>query len=320
MAGTIIPGATNYGGTLDDFFYEQMYDGAEFLDPRFGAAYQKIGVRKSIQLDKAIYTENPLEDYTEGNPTFGSGATKSKRDLITKVMTLSGTFTADEWMGEWDKYAPNGNLTNLMMNPAFLKRVLELALNASWSQIETLFWQGDVTAGVASPLRFFDGIITLLIANSEGDVNFTTPQGVITEANSDTILKAQYEAIPERFKRDPNYRFHVSHADFDLLQFRDIGVKKSTDGILEQKIRKFYLGKEIVPFVGIPKNYIISAHTNTSADSNFVFGTYFDLEDEFAGINVAKIENLGKKKGYRVDFKAAPQYRAGRDITVYKPA
>jgi hypothetical protein len=321
MAGTIVPGATNYNGTLEEYFYMSMYDGMEFLNPGFGAAYQKTGVRKKTQLDKMIYTQNPLENYTEGNPGFGSGATKSKRDIEPKKMTLSGTFTPDEWLGEWDRYAPNGNLTSLMMNPAFLRRVVELALNASWDQIERLFWQGDYSlygAGT-SPLRFFDGIITRLIADTETDVTFVTPQGVISEGNADAIIKSVYQAIPNRFKRDPNYKMHVSHEDFDILQFRDIDVKKSTDGILEQKIRKFYLGKEIVPYNGMKKDHIIGAHSNTSQDSNLVFGTYFGLDAEFNSIQVAKIENLGVKYGFRVDFMADTQYRSGRDISLYKP-
>jgi len=321
MAGTIVPGATNYNGTLDEFFYLSMYDGMEFLDPSIGAAYQKTGVRKKTQLDKMIYTENPLENYTEGNPGFGSGATKSKRDVEPKKMTLSGTFTPDEWLGEWDRYAPNGDLTQLIMNPTFLRRVIELALNASWDQVERLFWQGDYSlygAGT-SPLRFFDGVVTKLIADSESDVNFVSPQGVITEANSADIIKAVYQAIPNRLKRDPNYKMMMSHEDFDLAQFRDIDVKKTTDGILEQSVRKFYLGKELVPYNGIPKDHIIGGHGTTSIDSNFVFATYFGLDAEFNSIEVAKIENLGKKYGYRVDFMADSNYRSGRDISLYKP-
>ncbi len=319
MAGTIVPGASNFNGTLDEYLYLQMQEGADFLNAGKGCAYQKVGVRYKTELDRLVYTADPLEDYTTGNPAFASGSTKNKRELAPRKMTLSGTFQPDEWLNQWEQFAPNGVLTDLMMNPQFMQRVMELALNSAWTQIAKLFWQGDINAGGASPLRFFNGIVTNILADTDGDVTFVAPAGVITQANVIERIIDMYKATPERFIEDPNYKYHVSFADFRLLNLANNDIKKTSVGVLNEAIQDLFLAKRIVPYQGFPKDYIIGARTGLGSDSNFVFGNYFGIDAEFNGIQVAKTANLGKIYGYRVDFMADTQYRSGEDIVIYKP-
>lgn len=319
MAGTIVTNATNYNGELDAFLYEVIETGADFLRREKAAAYLLTGVRYKKELDIVEYDTDPIEDYTTGNPTFASGAQKDKRDIAPRKMTVSGKFNPDEWLAEWDAYAPGGSLTELKMNPAFLRRVIQLALNKAKTQIDKLFWQGDITAGGASPLRFFDGIITKLIADSDGDVNFVTPAGVITQANVVNRIVDMYKAIPDKFLEDMNYKIHMSMTDYKLLQLFNNDAKKTTVGVLDEGVKSLFLNKRIVPFVHLPKDHMVGARTTLNPDSNFVFSPYFSLDQEFGDIKVARIENLGKEIGYRVDFMADVQYRHGGDVSLYKP-
>ena len=319
MAGTITKTSTNYAGALDGYLYAVIQDGADFLAPGKGVAYQKTGVRYKDQLDRIAYDADPFEDYTTGNPGFASGANKKKRDIEPQKMTLSGTFQPDEWLNDWEQYAPNGNLTDLMINPEFLRRVMELALQAGFTQLAKLFWIGDMAASPASPLRFFNGIITKILANSDGDVTFITPAGNITQANIVDRLVEMYEATPNRFLEDENYKYHVSFADWKKLNLFNNDVKKATVGVLNEIVMNMFLQKKIVPYLGFPEHHILGAHTTLTAESNLVFVNYFSLDSEFQGIQVDKIANLGKIYGYRVDFMADVQYRAGADILFYSP-
>ena len=319
MAGTITPlNPATYAGELDEFLYEVVETGLDALKPEKAVAYSKVGVRYKEQLDRLEFSDDPLEDYTTGNPTFASGSTLKKRDLVPEKMTISGTFQADEWLNQWARYAPNGNLTNLMMNQEFLRRVLQLATNKAQTQLDKLFWVGDKTA-VGTPLRFFDGIVTKLIANSDGDVVFVTPAGAITQANVVARLEDVYKATPDKFLEDPNFKYLMSMSDFKLLNLFNNDVKKTSVGVLDEAIKSLFLAKRIVPFVHLPKDYIIGAHTTLTADSNFVFGQYFSLDSEFSGIEIDKIASHGKLIGWRVDFMCDAQYRHGGDILVYKP-
>lgn len=319
--------STNFNGDLDQFLYQVMQEGADFMgdaggngiDPTPSSAFMMTGTRSKKQLDRVKYTEDPLEDYVTTDPTFSSGSSKEKRDVEPKKMTLSGTFQPDEWLDDWDPYAPIGTLTALLMNPQYQAKVLELALNAAWTQIAKLFWQGDVGAGGGSPLRFFDGIITRLIADSDTDVTFVTPAGVITQANIVDRLVDMYTATPNKFLKDPNYKIHTSFEDFKLLQLFNNDAKKTTVGVLDETIKSLFLNKRIVPYLGLPKDHLIGARNTGAADSNFVFDTYFSINDEFTGIMIGKVTNFGKIWGYRVDFMADSQYRSGEDVTLYKP-
>ena len=331
MAGTNTFTSTNYNGKLDEYLYKVMAAGADFFgdaqaeptkgyEPTPACAYLKTGVRTKLQLDRVKYDANPFEDYVTTNPTFASGSDKKKRELDPNKMTLSGTFQPDEWLEDWDPYAPVNPLTNIMMNPQYAAVIMELAMNSAWTQLANLFWQGDVTAGAANPLRFFDGIITKLVADSDGDVNFITPAGVITQSNVVDIITEVWKAIPDKFKKDPNYKLHMSFDDFELLQLYNNDVKKTTVGVLDENISSLFLRTRIVPYLGLPKNYIIGARTTGTADSNFVFGAYFDLAQEAQSMQVAKVYTLGKLWGYRMDFMCDVQYRAGEDVILYKPA
>jgi hypothetical protein len=319
MAGTITKTSTNYAGSIDAFLYAVMQDGADFLSPEVAAAYQMVGVRYKEQLDRIAYDANPLEDYTTGNPGFGSGANKKHRDIEPLKMTLSGTIQPDEWLNDWEQYAPNGNLTQIMMNPTFLMRVMELALNAAWTQLADLFWVGDTGAGGASPLRFFNGIITKVLADSDGDITFVPAAGVITQANVIDRFVDMYTYTPDKYLKDSNFKYHCSIADWKLLNLANIDAKKTTVGVLDQVVMDLFLSKRIVPSLGFPKDRILGAHTSLGPDSNLVFANYFSLDSEFQGIQVAKTANLGKIYGYRVDFMADAQYRHGGDIIFYKP-
>jgi hypothetical protein len=311
--------STNYNGDLNQYFYEVLKTGINVFNPDKAIAHMIAGVRKKTQLDRAEYTTNPLEDYATGAPGFASGMTKEKRDVEPKKMTLSGTIQPDQWLADWDKYAPNGNLTNIMTNPELLSKIIDLAKNAMEDQLARLFWQGDVLAGGASPLRFFDGIITRLIADSDSDVTFLTPQGVIDDTNIVARLVEMYQAIPDKYLEDINYKIHCSVKNYKDLQLYNNDVKKSTVGVLDENIRQLFLEKRIVPSFGFPNDHLVGARTALTPDSNFVMATYFDWKSEFNSIQIDKVANLGKVWGYRVDFMADTQYRHGGDVVLYKP-
>ena len=319
MAATVNPGATNYSGTLDSYLYLTFKDNADFLRSDKACAYMKTGVRSTLQLDKLVYTQNPYEPYVVGNPTFASGANKSKRELnpASNKRTISGTIDPSEWIEEWDKYAPTGTLTNLRAAPQIVQSVFELAMNAAKEQEELLFWQGDKLSGTPA-LTYQDGLIKKIDTNSDGDIVFIPSIGAVLKTNIFDILWEMYQGMPKKFRDDPNYKFHVSYNVYDLANEQDIDVKKTSFGLLDNTFKDRFLNKRLVPYLGMPDTHIIGARTTGTEDSNFVYANYFGIDNEFRTIRIANTANLGTEIGYRVDFMADVQYRNGVDMTVYK--
>jgi len=316
----IVTTATNYNGDVDGFLDVILSDGADFLASNKGAAYQKTGVRSKLELDRLEHSDNPIEDYTDSEPAYSSVIEKKMREVLPEKMTLSGKITPSEWLAEWEQYAPNGNLTNLRANPQLMQRVLELAMNKGATQVARLFWQGDKTLASTNPLRFFNGIMTQLESDSDGDVVFISPVGNIDITNVVTILTEVYKGMTPTQIADPNFKIMCSFKTWQILKLYNNDVKKTTVGVLDVSEKAFFMDKEIVPYLGFPDNKLVASHISLSVDSNFVFATYFSLENEFTGIEVGKIANLGKTYGYRVDFMADAQYRTGSKAIVYLPA
>jgi len=315
MADTFV--STNYNGELDEYLYKVLGLGAQTAEK--GGYHLIPDVNMKQELDFVETTEDPMTDYTDDTPSTGATATTmKKRELSPLKFTVWGQITPSAWLPIWRKYRSIGTLTQLSANPQFLRDVFELVKNASARQLDKLFWQGDTTAGAASPLRFFDGIIKKLEADSDSNVIFITPAGTITKSNIVSILEAFYAAIPNKFFDDPDFRIHMNTGDFKLLQYFNNDVKKTTFGVLDQTISRLFLEKRIEHFNNIPASKIVGAKTSSAANSNLVLGMYASLESELMGLKIEK-KDLSNITRYRFDGMADTQYRFGGDIVYYKP-
>ena len=309
--------STNYNGELNEFLYKVMGLGAQTAEK--GGYHLIPGVNMKEQLDKLISDEDPFTTYTDDTPSSGeSDVVKTKRELAPAKATVWGSITPSVWLPVWRKYRSLGTLTQLSANPQFLADVFDLVGNSAKRQVDKLFWQGDTGAGGSSPLRFWDGMIKLIEADSDSDVTFVTPAGTIVKANVVAILEAFYAAIPDKFFDDPDFKIQMNTGDFKLLQFFNNDAKKTTVGVLDERIKRLFLDKRIEHFTNLPASRIVGAKTSNAENSNFVQGMYASLEDEIMGMKIEKKE-LSNITRYRFDVMGSVQYRYGGDIVYYKP-
>lgn len=309
--------STNYNGELNEFLYKVMGLGAQTAQK--GGYHLIPGVNMKEQLDKLITDEDPFTDYTDDTPSTGENSTvKTKRELSPLKFTVWGSITPSVWLPVWRKYRAQGTLTQLSANPQFLADVFDLVKNSSARQLDKLFWLGDTGAGGSSPLRFFDGIIKLIEADSDSDVTFVTPAGTITQANVVDRLQDMIAAMPDKFLDDPDYKIHMNTGDFKLLQFFNNDAKKTTVGVLDESVKRLFLDQKIEHYTNLPASRLIGAKNMSAESSNFVLGMYADLESEIMGMKIEK-KDLSNITRYRFDGMAATQYRYGGDIVYYKP-
>lgn len=315
MADTFV--STNYNGELNEFLYKVLGLGAQTAEK--GGYHLIPGVNYKEELDYLETSEDPMTDYTDDTPSTGETATTlKKREVNPQKFTVWGSITPSAWLPIWRKYRAQGTLTQLNANPQFLRDVFDLVGNAAARQVDKLFWQGDTAAGGASPLRFFDGVIKKIEADSDTNVIFVTPAGAITKANVNDILEAVYTAMPDKFFDDPDFKIHMNTGDFKLLQFFNNDAKKTTVGVLDENIRRLFLEKRIEHFTNLPASHIVAAKTMSAEQSNLVLAMYASLEDEMMGMKIEK-KDLSNITRYRFDGMADTQYRFGGDIVYYKP-
>jgi hypothetical protein len=316
MADTFV--STNYNGELNDYLYKVLGLGAQTAQK--GGYHLIPDVNSKEELDYLETDEDPMTDYTDDTPTTGeANTTLKKREVEPSKFTVWGKITPSAWLPIWRKYRSQGTLTQLNANPQFLGDVFAVVGNATARQLDKLFWQGDKAAGAASPLRFIDGVIKKIEADSDTNITFVTPAGSITKTNVVDILEAIYTAMPDKFFDDPDFKIHMNTGDYKLLQFFNNDVKKTTVGVLDENIRKLFLEKRIEHFTNLPASHIVAAKTMSSEQSNLVLAMYASLENEMMGLKVEKKE-LSNITRYRFDGMADAQYRYGGDIVYYKPA
>ena len=313
MADTFV--STNYNGNLNEFVYKVMGLGAETAEK--GGYHLIPDVAYKEEIDRLETTENPFTDYTDDTPTTGATATTlKKRDLTPSKFTVWGQITPSVWLSIWKKWRAVGTLTQLNANPSFLAEVFSLEKNAATRQLDLLFWQGDTTAGAASPLRFFDGIEKLIDADSDSDVQAVSNLGLITSANIYNILEACHAKIPKYLRKDPNFKFKMNYNTWDIAQNAELDVKKTTVGVLDQGERMKYRGIEIEPYSNMSDNRIIGVTTSNAESSNFVLGMLASFDSEISGMKVEK-KDLSNTTRYRFDGMAGVQYRYGGHIVSY---
>ena len=315
MAGVTL-GGTNYAGELNEFLYQVMGLGNETA--RKGGYHLIPDVNYKEELDRLDCTADPFTDYTDDTPSSNeSTQTLNKRDLSPAKFTVWGSITPSAWLPIWRKYRAVGTLTQLSANPSFLADVFAVVGNAAALQLDKLFWQGDTTAGGGSPLRFFDGMLKLIEADSDTDVTFVTPAGTITQSNVVDILKAVYTAIPDKFLEDPDFKIMMNTGDFKLLQFANVDAKKTTTGVLDTLIQRLFLELRIEHFTNITASKIVATKAMKAEASNLVLGMYASLENEISGMKLEK-KHLSNITQFRFDGMAGCQYRYGGDIVYYK--
>lgn len=315
MAVTVT--STNFNGELNEFLYLVLGLGSQTAEK--GGYHLITGINMKEQLDKLIITEDPMATYTDDTPSAGESAVaKTKRELSPLKATVWGSITPSVFLPVWRKYRSLGTLTQLSANPQFLADVFELTSNATKRQIDKLFWQGNTAAGGGSPLRFWDGMIKLIEADSDSDVTFVTPAGTIVKANVVAILEAFYSAIPDKFLENPNFRIMMNTGDWKLLQFFNNDAKKTTVGVLDTAIARTFLETRIDHFTNLTASRIVGTVVSNAPSSNFVQGMYASLEDEISGMKIEKKE-LSSITRYRFDMMGSVQYRYGGDIVYYKP-
>ncbi len=312
MAGTV--GNSEYNGGVVEVLYKILGVGNQVIQQ--GTAALETGIAKKRALPNLSQLDNPIGDYDLDEPsTDTTTTTYAERSLNPLKMTIFEKFTPDDWQDVWDKWQPNGDFTNLMMNPEFMADVLAIYQNKGGAQLAKNFWQGDTTLAAGNALNKFNGIITR--AAADADVLDVADIGVINKANVVEVLEGMYSATPDKFMDDIDFIYHMNTTDFKLLQLYNNDAKKTTVGVLTENVENLFLEKRIRHYSGLPKNYIVGAKSTTDRrDTNLFMGMYFDPVNETP--LMGKTENAGRRHFVRIDYKVDANYRVGSEIVLYQ--
>lgn len=313
---SVVQGSTLYGGSVStaSIYKLTQGDGFQFKD------YLRTEVRidgKPRQLTKAVHGADPL---TESVPNVRMATdfvttptvTINGRQLsLTKLMYLNKMTPAD-FKDTFPGYQPSGTAIDMTMAPEIQSTVFELAMNAIKTQLNKLHSIGDT--GTAGVLRFYDGLTTMVMADS-GATQVGTP-AVLTSANILSEVAELIQAIPVRLRMNPGLVTFCSVADFDLYNAARAATQTSIPtpdvAAANTLLQSFGNRVKLVPIENFPKNFMFTTIAGTGDDSNLVQGVWVESDSE--ALKMYKEVETDEDWLILMKFYIGLQYVASEDI------
>ena len=211
-------------------------------------------------------------------PTTGVGDYSITNRLITtgNIMYFRMFNPLRDFQNEYEWQYSTGRQVDARLAAVTQTAIDELASNDIADGLENLIWNGDTTSGNAWLSRF-DGLIKLLDADSDTNLNNVTFGAALTAANIIEKLEAMIAACPSAVLENLSIKFVVSHKDKQKLfeAYRDATITKGIN-IMDGGVPQI-AGIPVVS-CGIPENKVVLGVFNNGRDSQFQSATWMDQD------------------------------------------
>lgn len=305
---------TVYDGDHIGEILQLMVVGNEAVEK--GSLYIHEDVAKKREITRGFASDNLLQDY-QAMPTVPSNALSfTPRYLEPRKAMVFDLINPMEFQSFWREYQPDGPLADKVLDPKIQRVITELYTKKVNNQIGRLIWQGSLTAGASSPLRFFDGYVTRAIADTA--VIDVTPAGNITSSNVIAILDACLSAIPDSLINDPDNVFHMSTRDVRAYQTAVKNLTYKGQGPADT-VPKVFQGKEIRDYSGFPNNYIMVCKSSANPLSSNLHMAV-NLESDTENLVIERYRPEGDLYFIKANLQMDVNYAFGEEIVLYQPA
>jgi len=279
-----------------------------------GSVYVVPGVSEALFIPRLNAADDQLQDRQEDPDAPSDSFTYDERPLTPLDMMFFDLENPRNFESAWRPFQPTGPLVSVTNNPTITSAILMETVKTIGKQLGKLIWQGDLAAGGGSPLRFFDGFVTIAIADA-GTIQ-VTPAGVITENNVISILEDTEAAIPSTIWQDPSVVFHMSTQDYRLYLASARALDFKGTNIVDAGESRF-AGRQIRFYSDFPKDHIMVAKATSSNDSNLWAGVWVDGDEE--NVKIERYRPESERFIIKVLFKYAVQFGITEEVVLYQP-
>ena len=249
-------------------------------------------------------------------PTTGVGDFSIDNRLITlgDAMYYREFSPIRDFEHEYQWQYNRGKLTDAQLASITETAVKELATSDIADGVENLIWNGD-TASANAWLNRTDGLIKLLDADSDTDINNVTFGAVLTATNILDKFQDMIDACPAAVLEQLNIRFVVSYADLQkyYAAIRDSVITKGIN-IMDPGVARF-AGIPIVS-CGIPENKVVLGVFDGGQDGQLQAATW--MNEDRSGLLVDRLQANSELFFIKALFKWGINYRLGAEIVYGK--
>ena len=249
-------------------------------------------------------------------PTAGVGQFQITNRLITlgDAMYYREFSPIRDFENEYQWQYNRGKLNEAQLASITETAVKELATSDLADGVENLIWNGN-TASADPYLNRADGLIKLLDADSDTDLNNVTFGAVLTATNILDKFQDMIDACPAAVLEQLNIRFVVSYADLQkyYAAIRDSVITKGIN-IMDPGVARF-AGIPIVS-CGIPENKVVLGVFDGGQDGQLQAATW--MNEDRSGLLVERLQNNSELFFIKALFKWGINYRLGAEIVYGK--
>ena len=249
-------------------------------------------------------------------PTAGVGQFQITNRLITlgDAMYYREFSPIRDFENEYQWQYNRGKLTDAQLASITETAVKELATSDLADGVETLIWNGN-TASTDPYLNRADGLIKLLDADSDSDINNVTFGAALSATNILDKFQDMIDACPAAVLEQLNIRFVVSYADLQkyYAAIRDSVITKGIN-IMDPGVARF-AGIPIVS-CGIPENKVVLGVFDGGQDGQLQAATW--MNEDRSGLLVERLQNNSELFFIKALFKWGINYRLGAEIVYGK--
>ena len=249
-------------------------------------------------------------------PTAGVGQFEITNRLITlgDAMYYREFSPIRDFENEYQWQYNRGKLTEAQLASITETAVKELATSDLADGVENLIWNGN-TASASPFLNRTDGLIKLLDADSDADINNVAFGAALTATNILDKFQDMIDACPAAVLEQLNIRFVVSYADLQkyYAAIRDSVITKGIN-IMDPGVARF-AGIPIVS-CGIPENKVVLGVFDGGQDGQLQAATW--MNEDRSGLLVERLQNNCELFFIKALFKWGINYRLGAEIVYGK--
>ncbi|CAB4218951.1 hypothetical protein UFOVP1596_56 [uncultured Caudovirales phage] len=273
---------TTYAGEAASAFIVKAITGADTVDS--GSVYIKDGIKKKFTIPRwdANY-EDFIQD-RKATPTPKGDMTIDGQSIDPADYMIYAEFNPRDFEDHWEATQLNPELIDAALPYSAESVVVQGILARHAKYFNKQIWNGDSTLAAPSIYRYFDGYINK--ANNSGSTIKVSSPVTLTVGNIQGELLRGYQAIPAELRYDPNMKFFMSYATYDLYMQSQInqtykGVDTTSEG------SPYFKGRKCVKIADFPDDAYLISKGSATPDSNLWVGMN-SIADE--GLKLAPVQ------------------------------
>ena len=256
---------TTYAGEVASNFIVKAITGADTV--AMGHVYIKDGIKKKFTIPRwdANY-EDFIQDRA-ATPTSKGSMTVDGKVLDPQDYMIYTEFNPRDFEDHWFATQLNPTLIDRTLPYSVESVVIQEVLKRHAKYFNKALWRNNMT--LSTIYKYWNGFLKNMA--DDADVVDVSSPITLTAANIQGELKRGYDAILPQLRYDPNMKYFVSYATFDLYAQSQIDqVYKGIDTTMVG--REEFKGKHLCKIADFPDDTFVIAKGLATPESNLWVG------------------------------------------------